>query len=267
MPHEHTALTRQSRLKVSETHDGRVARIRLDAPPDNALDVTVLTELVRALDAVATWPNLACVIFEAQGRDFSTGLALVQRRQPYVEVLLPALHLVARKLASLEAVLVTLVRGRCFGAAFELSLLSHAVIGDATVKFCLPELGLGTFPPLASLLLPERIGRARAEELLLSGRVMEHEEALSWNLLTACAGGWEDLDSLANNWVQKNVLSRSNVALRALHKATRRSLADRLGHELADLETLYLQHVAHSRDAQEGIDAALHRRTPRWVHG
>lgn len=267
MPAEHTALHRQSVLKVVETQDGRVARIMLDAPPDNALDVTVLTEFVRVLDAVATWPNLACVIFEAKGRDFSSGLSLVQRRPPYIEVLLPALHVAARKLASLEAVLVSLVRGRCFGAAFELTLLSHAVIGDGTTKFSLPELSLGTFPPLASLLLPERIGRARAEELLLSGRTLDHEEALSCNLLTACAGGWENLETLADGWVQKNVLSRSNVALRALHRATRRPFAERLGRDLAELEELYLRHIATSRDAREGVDAALHRREPRWIHG
>lgn len=266
MPRSETIVASHGHVILREEHEGRVARIVLANPPENALDVDLLTELLKTVDALERWPELACVVIEGAGREFSSGLSLPQRRQPYVRSVVPAFHHLARKLVGLDAIVVSFVRGRCLGAGFELALLSHAILCDATARIGLPELTFGAIPPLGTLLLPRRLPPAKAEELILSGRVLPADEALAAGLVNACAGGWDDLESLGARWIRENVLSRSNVPLRAFAAASRRELRAILADDLAALEELYLNRVAGSQDAAEGIDAALHRRAATWSH-
>lgn len=253
-------------LTVHEAHEGRVVRIVFDAPPDNAFDVGMLKTLSETLRSLSTSRKLDCLVFEARGRNFSPGFVPFERRRPFVHVLLPAFCEVALRLARLEIVVVSLIRGRCSGAAFELALLSNVVIGDDSTRFALPDIECAGFSPLASLLLPHRVGRGRAEELMLSGRVVDHEEALGLGLLTNCAGGWESLESAGERWLERHVLPRSSVALRAFSRTTRRSLVEMLEHGLDERVTWYLDHVVPSHDATEGVDALLERRPPHWRH-
>jgi cyclohexa-1,5-dienecarbonyl-CoA hydratase len=253
-------------VHLREEHGGRVARIVFANPPDNAFDIPLLEELHRALDALERWPLLACVVLEGAGLDFSTGLSLSQRRMPYVELLLPSLHAAARKLAALDVLQIALVRGRCFGAGLELSLLAHVLLADATAKFAFPELSFGAFPTLGPLLLPDRLGAARAEEWLLSGRTVPVEEALAAGLVTAFAGGWDSLETLSLRYLEQQVLARSTPSLKSLVRALgvrRRAL---LENELPELERLYFQRIAATKDAEEGLSAALRRRAPKWSH-
>lgn len=264
MPIPHTPPA--SLVLLREEHEGRVARVTLSAPPENTLDVTLLVELGRTLAALEASPAIACVVLDAAGPDFSTGLALGQRRAPYVEILLSHLHAAARRLASLDTLVLAKVRGRCTGAALELALLSHAILADGTARFGFPDLALGSFSPLAAVLLPDRIGRTRANELQLSGRTLAPDEATALGLVAEHAGGWDDLDSLGRRWIERHVLPRSTVALRAFARASRVHLPALLGARLDELEKLHLETVARAADAEEGISAALRGRPPRWQH-
>jgi len=253
-------------IRLSEEHGGRVARLVLEAPPDQALTIALLQELESALDALGRWPDLACLVVEGTARDFCTGLAPAQRRRPYAAMLLRAWHSVARRLASLEAVRVAKVRGRCLGAGCELALLCHQVWADRTGKMGFPEISIGAFPTVAPLLLAARTGETRAAELMLSGREIDAAEAQGLGLANACASGWEDLDALSARLLERDVLSRSTVALRAMVRAMRPPAFERLEDDLLDAEKLYLSRVTPSQDAEEGLSAALHRRTPVWKH-
>lgn len=251
------------RLELREEHGGRIVRVILRAPPDNALDLDLLNELTSALDALARAPDLCCLVLESGTRDFSTGLDPSQRRLPYVELLLPALHGVARRLASLEALIVTRVRGRCLGAGLELALLSNAILCDATAKFGLPDLTQGLFSPLGALLLPSRLGRTRAEEWLLSGLTIDGEGAHAAGLAQEFAGGWDDLDSMTERWLQRIVLARPPAALKVHARASRLHLDALLARPLDELEQLYLTRIAPSAEADEALAAAGRRRPSR----
>jgi enoyl-CoA hydratase/carnithine racemase len=72
---------------------------------------------------------------------------------------------------------MAVVRGRCFGAGCEWTLLCHEVWADRTAKFAFPEMAIGAFATVAPLLLPDRVGRTRALDLLLSGREVDAAEA------------------------------------------------------------------------------------------
>lgn len=266
MGSDHTLQATSIEVRESSTHDGRVARLVLRSPPENALDITLLRDLGAALERLSTKPGLACVVLEGDGIDFSTGLLLGQRRRPYVELLLENLHGVARRLAAIPALTVAKVKGRCHGAGFELALLCDIVVNDQTARFAFPELSIGAIPTIAPAILPARLGVARAHELVLSGRTIPGDEALAAGLATEVAGGWDDVESLVQKIVEKQVLPRSTVALRAQAIAFRRPLVDLLSRTLDESERHYLEEVALTKDADEGVTAALRRRTPKWTH-
>lgn len=259
-----TVVVPGSRLSVLEEHDGRVARLVFDHAPDNALDVTLVDELLVAVDALERWPELSCVVLEGK-RDFGTGFALSHRRMPYLDLLLTSYLAACRKLVSLEAVRIALVRGRCFGAGFELALLCHTILADATARFAFPDLSLGAFAPVGSLLLPDRIGVTKAEDWLLSGRTVPGDEALAAGLLTGFAAGWDNLDTMGARHVEQQVLARPTGAVRALARALSLDRRERLERDLPETERLFRERVAGARDHDEGVSAALRGRPPRWT--
>jgi enoyl-CoA hydratase/carnithine racemase len=250
-----------SNLDVREEHGGRLARLVLRSPPENALDIPLLESLRGAVDGLERLPSLCCVVIEGDGRDFSTGLASGHRRPPWGELLLSQWHATARRLASLDVVLVARVHGRCFGAGAELALLCDAVLTNGAAKFSFPDLSIGTFSPLASVLLPWKIGPSRATELLLSARTLEADEARSLGLSTATAGGWDDLDSLVAQFLSKHVLSRDTAAVRTQARALHQPLVPLLGAHLDELEQLAATRLESL--AEDVVEVAVRPRRPR----
>lgn len=229
------------RVRVEDPRAGRVARVVLSAPDGNALTVDLLEALRAALEAVGAWPELSVVRLEGEGEDFCTGLSPRERRRPYIELLLPALHATARRLASMDALLLVGLRGRTFGAGLELALLGHWLVADVTAKLGFPDgLELG-FPPLGALLLPERIGRTRADQWLLTNRVLLAKDAAELGLLTEFTGGWEPLETALDRIIDGPLLSVPRTHVGSWARALRPDLTRRLGPELDALERLYLE--------------------------
>jgi enoyl-CoA hydratase/carnithine racemase len=251
------------RLNLVREHGGRVGRIVLAAPPDNAFDLEMQEELSRALDTLEAWPQLSALVMEGE-RDFSVGFLPSYLRPPYVELLLERHGVILRRLAALEAVRIFSLRGRCYGAGFELALLGHVLVADATAKFALPESNVAAFAPAGVALLAGRIGQTRADEWLLSGRVVLGDEAHAAGLVTTFAGGWDTVETAANRYLEQMVLARPVPAIRALAHALSMPQRDRLERLLPGLERLFDERIAGSADHDEGLAAALRGRPPRW---
>src|SRR5207342_3371327 len=100
---------------------------------------------------------------------------------------------------------------------------------------------LGVFPPLASIVLPERVGRACAEELCLSGRTMAATEARDIGLVDELVN--DDPAQAALGWARSQLLPHSASSLRFAVRAIRTSLANRIRAELPELERLYVQEL------------------------
>jgi len=157
---------------------------------------------------------------------------------------------------------IAAVRGRCLGGGLELVAICHRVFATTDAKFGQPEIALGVFPPLASIVLPERVGRARAEELCLSGRTMAAAEARDIGLVDELVD--DDPAQAALGWASSKLLPHSASSLRFAVRAIRTSVANRIRAELPDLEKLYVQELMATADANEGIQAFLEKRRPNW---
>ena len=134
------------------------------------------------------------------------------------------------------------VRGQCLGGGLELVSLCHRIFATADAKLGQPEIVLGVFAPMASLVLPERIGRAHAEDLCLTGRIGRR-----------CRGARDGPrrrgrrrrpDEAALAWARTHLLPRSASSLRYAVRAVRAgSVARGSPTELPVLERLYLDEL------------------------
>ncbi len=240
---------------------GRCARIVIDEGRGNVLGLGALEHLRELVRSLSSERALRAVLLDASGEHFSFGASVVDHLPDKVGAMLAALHGLARELLALDTPLLAAVRGRCLGGGLELALLAERIVVAPGSLLGQPELSLGVFAPLGSLLLPRAVGTRRASELLLSGRTLGVDEALRWGLVTEVAQ--DPLETLSA-WYREHLASKSAASLRIAMRAARRAWLPRLLEELADLERVYLEELAPTHDAQEGLRAFLEKRAPRW---
>jgi len=244
-------------------HDaGALWQVTFGTGNGNILDHTTMRELARVfVDARAT-SDLKAICLEGAGADFSFGASVQEHQIDHVQSMLEKLRGLALDLLDCHVTTLAAVRGRCLGGGLELVALCHRVFATTEAKFGQPEIALGVFPPLASIVLPERVGRARAEELCLSGRTMSATEAHDIGLVDELVDG--DAAQAALGWARSQLLPHSASSLRFAVRAVRASLAKRIRAELPELEKLYIEELMATADANEGIRAFLEKRRPIW---
>lgn len=238
---------------------GDACELRLAAPPGNILDRALCLELGAAIRAEAAEPGLKAFVLAAEGKHFSYGASVPDHVKGRMEAFLPAFHDVFRALAGCGVPAVAAVRGLCLGGALELVSFCSFVVAERGAAFAVPEIALGVFPPVACLTLPWRIGGARAEEMILTGRRMGAEEAKATGLVNVLCGEGE-LEAAVERFLDEHVRPKSAAVLRFVTPLVRGPLLDRL----PELERAYLEGLMRLRDANEGIEAFLEKREPRW---
>jgi cyclohexa-1,5-dienecarbonyl-CoA hydratase len=154
------------------------------------------------------------------------------------------------------------VRGQCLGGGLELVSLCHRVFAARDARLGQPEIVLGVFAPVASLLLADRVGRGAADDLCLSGRSVTADEALAMRLVDEVVDG--DPAEAALGWARTHLLPKSASSLRYAVRASRAEQRARLATELPRLERLYLDGLMSTADAIEGLQAFVERRPAVW---
>lgn len=165
----------------------RVAYIILNRPPLNVLTIKMMTEINGVLDRVTKMrPGEICaVVFVATpgSTAFSAGAAVEEHRPEIVYQMLQEFHNIYRNLAFLAKPVIGVVNGQALGGGCELVAYCDLVIASPQAKFAQPEIRLGVFPPMASVLLPRLIGTRRAAQMILTAEVLDAKEALRAGLV------------------------------------------------------------------------------------
>lgn len=243
--------------------DGAWLRLVFRHPKGNVLTIEVMAALRAALAEAGAHPHLRLVTLEGAGADFSFGAAIEEHRPGEIDRALPQAHALVADLLAIEAPTAAIVRGRCLGGGFELALACDFIFAAEDASFGLPEIALGVFPPAASILLPARVGLARATRAILTG---EAGSAAMWReagLVTLVAPAPE-LQARVEGWFAAHLAPRSAAGLRYAVRAVRRDLQVRVERELPVVERLYLEQLMDTRDAVEGVTAFLEKRPPAW---
>lgn len=156
------------------------------------------------------------------------------------------------------------ISGQCLGGGVELALMCNFLFADKTAKLGQPEIILGVFPPPASILLPEKIGYARAEELLITGKTISGETAKSFGLVNELFDDKKAMNEGVEKWIDMHILPRSASSLRFAVRAARVKLNHIFTNFLPQLESMYVNRLMNTHDANEGINSFLEKRKPVW---
>ncbi len=248
-------------LKVWLDRDGRLLRLRLDRPKANILDAALVGAIENAFLEQASAAELRGVLIDASGAHFSFGASIEEHLPDRCAAMLASFHrLILRLFASPVPVLVA-IRGQCLGGGLELASAGHLLFAASDAKFGQPEIQIGVFAPAASCLLPERIGLAAAEDLLLSGRSIGAEEASQIGLVTEVA---DDPEGAALGYFDRHLAPKSAKSLRFATRAARHGTIERVSAKLAAVETIYLEELMATQDAVEGLSAFIEKRPACW---
>lgn len=241
--------------------DGRLLRLRLARPKANVLDAAMVGALDEALQRMAIGPALAGILVDHEGPHFSFGASVEEHLPRQCAAMLKGFHALILRLAGAPVPVLTAVRGQCLGGGLEVALAGHFIFAAPDAGLAQPEIVLGVFAPAASVLLPKRVGQARAEDLLFSGRTVNADEARAIGLVDAVA---DDPEAAALAWFDRHLAPKSASTVRHAVAAARSAFARDLAARLGELEELYLSRLMATRDAVEGLEAFIAKRPARW---
>jgi len=245
-----------------------VARITLDRPPRNTMDLVTARELLRAATRSDEDLRVRAVLITGSGSAFSTGgdvgefSSAGENLPSMLKELTTHLHAAVSRLVRSRAPVIAAVNGVAAGGGLSLVLASDLVLAAESASFHYAYSRIGLSPDGSSTyFLPRLLGMRRALEFALTNRPLSAQEAHEWGLV---------------NWVVED----SELAEAALGLATTLAAgptesfgaAKRLFHggwtetleTQMEIETRTIADTARTADAREGIDAFLQKRSAKF---
>jgi cyclohexa-1,5-dienecarbonyl-CoA hydratase len=254
----------ESRLaRVRVDIKGSVARVVLNNPPLNVIDIAMMEELARALEEIENRSGVSVVVLSGEGKAFSSGVDVAAHTPDKVEGMLLKFHAVVRALVASKKVTVASVHGHCLGGGAELAMVCDIAYTTASAQWGFPEIELGCYPPVACTALAALVGQKRAAELILTGRTIGGSEAARIGLANRAVPD----DKLAESVDEclAHLLKLSPAALAVTKKAIYAWDAMHFDKGLARAEKIYVEELTKTADAQEGIQAFVEKREPKWM--
>jgi len=255
---------KMEKLKIEYSHEGAVANIILNDGKGNVLDNIMMLEILDLFDQFKENKDIKLITFQGEGKHFSFGASVPEHTKEFAEIMIKTFHKIFFEIIDLGIPTLAKISGQCLGGGMELALVCNFMFADKTAVLAQPEIILGVFPPPASIMLPLKIGNARAEEILLTGRNIYAEEGKSIGLLNRVFETKDELIAGTAEWITKNIIPKSASSLKYAVKASRATFNYIMSIKLLYLEELYLRHLMKTKDANEGINSFLEKRKPVW---
>jgi len=252
------------KVKVEYLYDNSVARVILNAPKGNVMDMIMMSDMQTLFNEFEKMNDLKLITFEGEGNHFSFGASVEEHKKEQAGKMLENFHALFYSLIKLSIPTGAKVWGQCLGGAMELCLMCNFIFTDKSAKFGQPEIVLGVFPPPASLLLPLKIGSAKAEELLITGKTISADEAKVFGFVNEVFDDSASLSIGFEAFIKDYILPKSATSLRYAVKAARKVFNKVIMEELKNLEKMYVNEMMETEDSNEGIVSFLEKRKPIW---
>jgi enoyl-CoA hydratase/carnithine racemase len=250
------------RYEVSD----RIAEISLERPPVNALNLSLLEQLIAAFRRAAADENVrAVVLASALPRRFSAGLdldVLSGKSGTEVRRFLDKLYVeLADAQHNLGKPSIAAVGGAARGGGMTLAISCDVLVAAQSATFGYPEIDLALVPAIHFAHLPRIVGRHRAFELLFTGRSFGAEEAASLGLVSRIVPD-EKLRDEARA-MARIFATKSPTAMRLGRAAFMRANDLDYRRSIGNAVDVFCN-VATTDDAQEGLRAFKEKRAPSW---
>jgi enoyl-CoA hydratase len=243
--------------------EDRIARVTLDNPTRrNALNLEMFKSLAELWPRLDADPRVRCVLLRGAGDEaFCSGadLSANLNQVPGIDTLIDKALLKTRRF---RKPIIAAINGHCVAGGLELALSADLRAVRQGAKLGLPEVCWGIFPSGgAAMKLPDQISYTAAMEMLLTGRLIESEEARELGLVSRVLAV-DELDRWAEDRARA-IAANSPVAVRAVKSFVNEMRGTRLDAVHA-LETELVRRVRCSGQLEEGIAAFLEKRTPAY---
>ncbi|HST80908.1 MAG TPA: enoyl-CoA hydratase-related protein [Kineosporiaceae bacterium] len=266
VPADSVSAGRSSAEPVRIERAGRVITAYLNRPERlNALSSEVMTQLVGALTPFDRDATVGCFVVTGTGRAFAAGADIREMASlTQHDVVTEDYFAGWEAFAALRTPKVAAVNGYALGGGCELAMMCDVVLAADTAVFGQPELALGVIPGIGGTQrLTRLVGRARALDLILTGRRLSAAEAEQWGLVSRVIPADTLLAAAAE--IAATIAGFSLPAVTAAREAVDRALETGLREGL-----LFERRAFHSlfanRDQTEGMQAFLEHRSPRFEH-
>ncbi|MFG0632608.1 enoyl-CoA hydratase [Pseudomonas sp. xss_2] len=159
---------------------GKVGLITLNRPQAlNALNAQIVSEINQALDQLEKDPNIGCVVLTGSAKAFAAGADIKEMADlTYPQIYVDDLFSDADRIANRRKPIIAAVAGFALGGGCELAMMCDFILAADNARFGQPEVNLGVLPGMGGTQrLTRAVGKAKAMELCLTGRLMGAEEA------------------------------------------------------------------------------------------
>ncbi len=247
--------------------NGRVALLTLNRPQAlNALNSELLTTLCAHLDALSEDESVGCVVITGSEKAFAAGADIKEMSdKSYIEMK-NADHFGRRfnALKDTKLPMIAAVSGFALGGGCELAMICDFIIASETAKFGQPEIKLGVIPGMGGTQrLTRAVGKAKAMDLVLTGRMMDAQEAERSGLVARVVPADKLLETALSAAEAIASYSRPTVvtAKEAVNRAFETTLSEGLHYEQRVFYPLFA-----TEDQKEGMAAFTEKRPPDFKH-
>jgi enoyl-CoA hydratase len=243
---------------------GRVGIIRLNRPQAlNALNKALIAELTRAVEAFDADDKIGCMLIAGNDKAFAAGADIKEMAdKPFVEAYLGDFVSNWNAVAHARKPVVAAVAGFALGGGCELAMQSDIIIAADTAKFGQPEIKLGVIPGIGGTQrLARAIGKAKAMDLILTGRMMDAAEAEKSGLVARVVPAAELMDEAVK--IAETIANMSLPSVLAGKEAINRASESGLSEGMA-FERRIFHSLFATEDQKEGMKAFIEKRTPKW---
>ena len=248
------------------TRTDRVATITLNRPKAlNALNTQVMNEVTGAAAELDADPGVGAIILTGNEKAFAAGADIKEMAElSFADVFAADFFAAWGRFAATRTPTIAAVAGYALGGGCELAMMCDILIAAHTAKFGQPEIKLGVLPGMGgSQRLTRAIGKAKAMDLILTGRNMAAEEAERAGLVSRVVPAEALLDEA--NKVAATIAGMSLSAARMAKEAVDRSFETTLSEGLLYERRLF--HSAFATDDQtEGMAAFTEKRAANFTH-
>jgi enoyl-CoA hydratase len=251
-------------INVTEQKEPFVALVELNRPKElNALNHQLMTELLVAFQQLDKNDQVRVIVLTGNEKAFAAGADIKEMAEKTaIEMQLMDRFATWDQIRKTKKPIIAAVSGFALGGGCELTMMCDMIIASETAKFGQPEIKIGTIPGAGGTQrLTKAVGKAKAMELILSGRFLSAEEAQSYGLVNKVVPVEMYLYEALQ--LAKEIAQMSPIAVQLAKEAINRSFETQLDEGLAfERKNFYLTFA--SEDQKEGMKAFVEKRKPEY---
>ena len=243
---------------------GRVGIVRLNRPQAlNALNAVLIKELIAAVESFDADPNIGCILITGNEKAFAAGADIKEMAdKPYMDAFLKNFGANEDAIARTRKPTVAAVAGFALGGGCEYAMQCDVIIAADNAKFGQPEIKIGVIPGYGGTQrLTRAVGKAKAMEMILTGRMMDAAEAERAGLVARVVPLASLMDEAMK--VAETIASMSLPSVMSAKEAVNRAFEVSLAEGVL-FERRVFQALFATDDQKEGMKAFVEKRKPVW---